>query len=239
MLEIIICEDNKKELHCLNQLLEKNLPDFFPDYHISSFSSGHCLLEALRQKPLSASLFLLDIYLEDITGIEIAEYIRSQSREAQIIFLTSSREFIMESYDLDALYYIVKPVTAQRLVRALEKAAEALGKRSSDFLFIKDHTQMRLPQESIQYVETFGNRSYIHTEQETFVIYKSLKDISLQLSEDSFLLIQRGILTNMNYIDSMQKNLCTLKNGKSYQLSRKNSGVLKEKYFEWLFHKRA
>ncbi|HIV11556.1 MAG TPA: response regulator, partial [Candidatus Pullilachnospira stercoravium] len=107
---IAICEDQPEELSALSRLLDETLPEFFPNYRIMGYSSGLELMETLRQESEIPSLLFLDIYLKDTTGIQIAQYIRSQGFDIQIIFLTSSREFIMESYDLNVLYYIVKPL---------------------------------------------------------------------------------------------------------------------------------
>lgn len=141
----------------------------------------------------------------------------------------------MESYDLDVLYYIVKPLTRQSLRNALSKAADFLQKKQQCLTIQIGHTTVQIPQSSILFVETFGNRSSIHTVKDVIPVYQPLRKIAEALSKDNFLMLQRGILVNMAYIQNIQGNLCTLKNGKSYQLSRKNRTALREKYFDYRF----
>lgn len=236
MTTVAICEDNPVELAALEQLLQQELPAFFPDYSLYAFSSGQDLIQNIKEKNIKPDLLFLDIYLEDTTGIQIANYIRSHMLQMQIIFITSSQEYVMESYDVHATYYIVKPVTRERLQLALERAAEQNTEKEPCLLLKKGSDTLRIPQHSIQYVETFGNKTSIHTEQEIISVYKPLREIEQLLDSRFFLMIQRGILTNMAYIDSIQNNLCTLKNGHSYSLSRKNGASLREKYFDYLFH---
>lgn len=232
---IAICENQPEEICILTQMLEETLSGFFPDYRIVSYSSGNEFIEALRQKQPLPSLLFLDIYLKDTTGIKIARYIRDHNLDIQIIFLTSSREFIMESYDLNVLYYIVKPLTSQSLQNALSKAADYFQRNQQNLNVQIGHTAVQIPQASILFVETFGNRTSIHTAKDVIQVYLPLRKISEGLSDDNFLMLQRGILVNMAYIRDIQGNLCTLKNGKSYQLSRKNRTALREKYFDYRF----
>lgn len=235
MTTIAICEDNPAELAATEQLLRQELPFFFPEYSLHTFSSGKDLLGAITDKTLEPDLLFLDIYLEDTTGIQIAEHIRSRSRKIQIIFITSSQEYIMESYYVNATYYIVKPVTGKWLHLALERAAELLPEEENCLILKKGSDTLHIPQHTIQYVETFGNKTFIHTETDTISVYRPLREIEKLLDPGSFLMVQRGILANMAYIDSIQNNLCTLKNGRSYSLSRKNGTALREKYFDYLF----
>ena len=235
MTDIIICEDNLQELEELQALLSQELPLFFSDYTLHTYTSGQTLCQDIEKQKVLPQLVFLDILLGDFSGLNVAKALRAQNIDSQLVFITSSREYVMESYYYCAAYYILKPVNRDWLHRALTRVTQSLQQKEKYLVLKKERDELRIPQSSIHYVETFGNKTFIHTEQKVFSVYKPLKEIAADLDADQFLMIQRGILSNLSYVDTIQNNVCTLKNGKSFSLSRKNSSALKEKYFDFLF----
>ena len=110
MLQIATCEDLEEEANGLSASLEALLDKQQLPHVISLFSSGEELIAAL-EGGLQFDLCLLDIYLAGLNGVDAARRVKELAPSIQVAFTTSSREFAVETFDLDAVYYLVKPVT--------------------------------------------------------------------------------------------------------------------------------
>lgn len=118
---LFICEDSQSDcmrlMHHLNTYAKENCFTFTT----RSFSSGESLLDALDTSPELPVLIFLDIYLENKSGIEVARSIRERGIASQIIFTTSSSEYAMDSYEVEALYYLHKPYTHEDFLKAMNR----------------------------------------------------------------------------------------------------------------------
>lgn len=192
MLQIALCEDNPQELQETATLLKKHLPLFFPEFTLKTYSCGTSLLEEIEEQQTPFDLLFLDIYLTDGSGIDIAHHIRNRKLPTQIVLITSSQEYIMESYHINAAYYIVKPIKEKWLLLALEKVAGQLSQIREVLTVHSEHNTLEIPQDSILYAEVFGNKTTIYTVTKAISVYLPLKQIQSMLSPEKFLLIQRA-----------------------------------------------
>lgn len=120
MLQIATCEDLEEEANGLSASLEVLLDKRQLPHVISLFSSGEELIAAL-EGGLQFDLCLLDIYLAGLNGVDAARRVKELAPSIQVAFTTSSREFAVETFDLDAVYYLVKPVTEEKLRTLVER----------------------------------------------------------------------------------------------------------------------
>ena len=89
---------------------------------IQEFSSGEELLNYLRENPSDFfHIIFMDIYMEDLTGVETAKAIRKTDEQVKIVFITTSNEFASESYEVKAEDYLIKPFNKERLEKTLER----------------------------------------------------------------------------------------------------------------------
>ena len=146
-MRIAIIEDQSDDaailLHFLAQWSEKQQIPLAPQPEC--FSSGEEFLTTFSGG--SYDLLFLDIYLKDLNGMETARRIREMDPDCKIIFTTSSTEFAVESYDVNASWYLVKPFSYETFAKAMSHCeTEALEQRQS----------ILLPGEALQ------NRIYLH-----------------------------------------------------------------------------
>jgi len=110
MLQIAICDDNNTELLLIEQIVETFKASHISKYNIKcdTFSNGLDLLKT-TENGISYDILILDVVMPLITGIEVAAEIRKSNNLSKIVFLTSSREFAVDSYKVNAFYYL--PIT--------------------------------------------------------------------------------------------------------------------------------
>lgn len=136
MLEIAIIEDQLDVQRDLEKILDKYSIKHGLDITLNKFSSAEEFLEN-PEYIKSVDMFLLDIYLGEILGIELAKIIRSLGCTKPIIFLTSSKDFALEAFSVNASQYLLKPVDETQFVSALDKCIDALSKETKNWVILK------------------------------------------------------------------------------------------------------
>ena len=129
MLEITICDDDINELKKTNKLCqiykEKHADT---DIRIKSVSSPVALTQSIIQGD-GSDIYLLDIYMPEVMGTELAKFLKKNNEGCQIIFLTTSTTHAVEAFSLHAAHYLVKPYSQEQLEDALNKAVIAIEKK--------------------------------------------------------------------------------------------------------------
>jgi len=210
MLRIAICDDDLQELSRISNLLNQYQTEKQPAFQYDSFSNALDLLEAMKRN--AYYILLLDVLMPGLNGIEAAREIRSFDEEIKIIFLTSSKEFAVESYAVNAHYYMIKPGTAQKLFPILDRIfLEA--QRGEDALQIKTASGFtRIPFGRIEFLEVFSKKLRFHLADGTIKeINGTLSDFeSGLLCREEFIKVHRSYIVNMESILSLSaKELTT------------------------------
>ncbi|MEM6395011.1 MAG: response regulator transcription factor [Bacteroidota bacterium] len=177
---------------------------------------GSCAtaLEAQRfLRTHEVELLFLDIEMPVLKG---TDFLKGLHHPPKVIFTTAYRHYALDGFDLDAVDYLLKPITFERFFQATEKylrqstavnlaAPKAAVMSSPKFLCLrKDRKQIRLPKEAIDYLESRKDYVHIfHAGQETVVKYTLAK--VEQLLGDGFLRIHRSFLINVDKVTAISK----------------------------------
>ena len=144
------------------------------------------------------------------------------------------REHAVDAFALEALHYLVKPVDAGQLQTVLERYLKrAARKRTVEIRIGRDN--IRLSEESIQYLESARNGTDIHTAGGLLHTSMPTGLLEQKLGKD-FLKIQRGLIVNMHFIEKMTAESCALKNGFIALLSRRDRQKIRTAYREFIFN---
>lgn len=155
---IAVCDDQIEELEKLTALLQAWQSDRRSDVRFQTFRSGGQLLDAARAERFT--LYLLDVLMPGMTGMDAAREIRSFDAAADIIFLTTSPGFAYESYGVRAAEYLLKPINAKLLYPVLDKLY-LRDQKPQDGLTVKSNGMLvRLPFSHLSYVEVNGDDSF-------------------------------------------------------------------------------
>ncbi len=167
-------------------------------------------------------LLFLDIEMPELSGLD---FIKSLKHPPKIILVTAYRDYALDAFDLDVLDYLLKPVSFERLLQALDKFYESFQSRenvipstnesntnTAQFLQIKaDKKTVRIPLQNILYIESMKDYQKIHTVGGNTVTQMSLKSILEKLPDNLFMQIHRSFIINLDKIDSFTSNSIEIK----------------------------
>ena len=196
-LKIAVAEDDEFERKNIIKEIKAYMAENGYEAEIYSYKDGESLIQA--HEPGKYSLIFLDILMKGMTGIETARAIRRAGDETPVIFATSTEEYAVESYEVDALYYIIKPVTKEKLDKALNKCAKMLAESSRGIDITVNRETVRVLLRDISYAEVFGNKVLLHTPDGEMGVYMPLEKLMGMLDE-TFLRCHKSYVVNMNHI---------------------------------------
>ncbi len=170
------------------------------------FESAHEAIAALQTD--AVDLLLLDINMEGMSGIEMAEGLEEKPI---IVFTTASREYGPEAFSLNAADYLVKPISQQRFlqamdgVRAAHQAAKAPQVQDEEAIFVRDlKSLVKLKVQDILYVEALGDYLKLHTAQRFYTQLGTMKQMEEKLKPFGFKRVHRSYLIAIRYINGME-----------------------------------
>jgi len=239
-----LVDDVEIELQQLEQQLISCLSEKRIDYKIFTFSSGEQFLSACR--PGCFDAVFLDNLMDGLNGIETARRLRGSDPRIPIIFITNEVSFALEGYTVQAMDYILKPVTAERLRLTVDRLTSQLGSRS--FVEIRENrVNRRLLLDDIKYVRSVGHFLEIYTGSEVLKPYMTLESfLSLlqQLGEydsaDSSRRFQnccRGYVINFDHVSHLGSRDFILSDETVVPVSRSKYREMQSAYASYLFAK--
>ncbi len=236
MVSIAICDDSIETLLHMKKIIYKCFEELECGItgSVDVFSDGKRLLEAAANK--AYDLFVLDIIMPGITGLEIAREIMSENTVSAIAFLTSSPEFAIESYDVDALDYIVKPAEKERIKKMLLKFLRRHNITNTEEIIIQSgKTLTRIPLHTLCYAETINHQLVYHTSdgQEINCRQTLAEAEALLLPHRCFVKPHRSYIVNQDFINKISAGCITMKNGDRIWASRSNMKDFAEAYLKY------
>ena len=221
-MRVAICDDDRESRARLRSLIKQQEPDC----EVACFDTGKRLLEARQH----FDILLLDIQMEDMSGIEVARVLRINRERTIVIFVTALKEYAAEAFEVSAFSYLLKPVVPEKFCRVFEDAcreARKMESQSGEQLFFQTKARSFLVQKKeILYVESHKRKVEIHTLRENIQIYATMKNMEGQLG-NGFFRCHRGYLVNLAYVAEYGTGTIQLQNGETVYLAR-------EKYTEFV-----
>lgn len=236
MLRIAICEDSTEDTALLHRELDLVIKELRLQVQTDYFHNGETLIAVIKDGT-TYDLLLLDIYLDVLDGIETARSVRSLLPEVQVAFLTSSREFALDAFDLDAIHYLLKPVSKQNLKEMIHRFWDRTN-RPKEILEIHTNSKVyTFPLLRVQKIQSNnkGVDIYLQNFSEPQRVPIPFIRVEEQLNSQDFLRISRGLLVRMGYIRCIDKNICYLRDGTSALISRREKNIVRKKYNDYLF----
>ena len=229
MIDIAICDDEAVIREQLQQFVKKRIPDS----HIEAYAAGEELLAANK----SFELVFLDIQMEGLSGMETARALRGKNKDTVIIFVTGSKEYVFEAFDVSAFHYLLKPLGEEKLDEVLERAFEEVTRRKiqpiKQLLIQTRSRKYNLDQNAIFYLESRGKKVEIHTPGETIEAYASISKLEEQLG-NNFYRCHRGYLVNLAYIAEYRTDRIRLSNGEEIYLAKEKYQAFVKTYMRYL-----
>lgn len=201
-------------------------------------------LKAMNISVPSIDLIFLDIEMPGLSGMD---FYQSFQNPPQVIFTTAYPQYALEGFNVNALDYLVKPISFDRFVKAALKAKEYFEIRAThtvstgaeaDFFYIKANNKIeKIRLEDICYAEALQNYICIHTKEKKYTTYLTFKSLQEYLPADKFLKIHKSFIVAISKVDSLEAGHINVL-GQSLPVSRNIKTEVMEKLLQNRFLKR-
>ena len=203
-MHIYICDDSRTDLFRLKHFLNKYLSESGLKADIHEFTSGEELIQTYSRALHKPILIFLDIYMNDLDGITIARQLRDQGQRCEIIFTTASTHHAMDSYNVNALYYLQKPYTYQDFLNAVKRSGIFHKNTQNTYEVHYRGIRIPIPVSDIMYFETADHAIVIHTTSDTFSVRKLLSAVREDFTGNpQFISIGKSFFIHLPFIKEM------------------------------------
>lgn len=218
MLSIAVCDDEVIECCNMAKRIKESMEEMKIPCIIRQFQSGGELLRASER----FDIVFLDIMMRDPDGMKTAQMFRKKASEQILIFVSNSREYVFEAYDVEAFQYLLKPVDDGKLKRVLQKAALKTERRSQEFIVVSRERQKRkLYLDDIYYFEIKGRVVDVHGSEGVFTYYEQIGELENQLRAKGFFRCHKSYLINLKYVDGYNRQEAILENGEKIVIAKR------------------
>lgn len=205
---VAICDDEQSQIKRLRSIVATWSNQNNCACDIRTFASAEAFLFDYEDDK-TYDILLLDVEMKLISGIELAKRIRRDNNRAEIVFITSHFEFVGEGYEVDALHYLVKPISESKLMEVLSKAAAKLSAEPPYVVITCEGETVKLYESDILYVESFLHYLAIHTRDREYRIKESMASFEGKLSDD-FFRVHRSYLVSLKAITRISRTSVTV-----------------------------
>ena len=211
-------------INCLIVDDEQHAIDILAHYvsqtpHLNLVGTATNPIEALQLvNRQNVDLVFLDIQMPELSGID---FIKALNGRARVILTTAYSEFALESYELDVVDYLLKPIRLPRFLTAVQKASKEIDdapaasspQNSEDYIFVKTESKgklLKINLEDIDYIEGMKNYVAFYRGGQKTLVYTSMKEIEERLSDKQFIRVHKSFIIPISKITGIEGNLLRL-----------------------------
>ena len=217
MIKIAIVEDEVLYADQLQEYLKKYEEEYRETFEISVFQDGDQIVHHYKAE---YDVILMDVEMRFMDGMSAAEEIRKMDTEVVIIFITNMPQYAVRGYEVDALDYVLKPITYFAFAQRLNRAIERIKKRTKRVISVNiKGSQIRMPIESVYYIESQGHTLIFQGVKGEVEAPGTMKEIQEKLRDEHFFRGNKGYLINLAHVDRVVEG-CAVVAGEELVLSR-------------------
>ena len=217
MYRIAVLDDEVEEQDNMTQLLRCYAASHSVSFEIAAYEDGADFLEDFRDQ---YDIIFCDIRMKFTDGMTAARQIREKNSRAVVVFTTNLADYAVQGYEVDALGYLLKPISRELLERNLDRALARLRTENTSYLVIEVSGKVtRVPVDDIRYIECVRHYQYIHTSKETHRVITPLTELESQLDPNAFLRCNSGCLVHLKYVETAGRKTVTV-DGEVLTISR-------------------
>ena len=218
MLSIAVCDDEIIECCNIAGKIKGILEEMRIPCIIRQFGIGRELLQTTE----SFDMVFLDIMMSDLDGMRTAQLFRKRASDRILIFVSASREYVFDAYDVEAFHYLLKPVDDRKLKNVLQKAVLKTENRSREFIIVSRERQKRkLFLDDIYYFEMNGRMVDVHGAEGVFTYYEQMGALENKLLDKGFCRCHKGYLINLKYVEVYNRQEAVLENGERIMIAKR------------------
>ena len=230
-MRIAVCDDNPKELERIKGCFCR-IQGY--DLVCSYFDSTSTVMDILKTENSPYDLYILDIEMPGMNGLKLAKSIREKDSRALFVFLTSYTRYMKDVFDVVTFDFIEKPISDEKLLQILERAATYLNITSQHFSFGYRASRYSLKYDRILYIEKKGRQALIHTFEDVYKTNMTLEEIWKQLNPKSFVHIHSSYIINLYNLDRKDNEIAIMRNGEKLHITKGYRRELAMRHYEFV-----
>lgn len=235
MLHIAICDDMPEESNVLKALLEEYEKEHQESFSIHVFHSGFSFIEEINRKK-NFHLCFLDIYMPSFSGLDTAKELRTIDKDMSLIFCTSTTQFALDGYGVQASNYLLKPVTKEKLYPALDQVLRKIKQEKDNVFWFQTPTGLQsIAHSQIFYGEPQGNFSRLILGDQTSISCRlTFSELCQHLLKfPNFALIRRSTLLNYEVVVGMEGDDFLLENHQRIPIPRRKKKEITKGFLDY------
>lgn len=235
MIKIAVCDDSPLFLEQIASAIRKWSAENQIAASIHAYENGDSLISASMAEPFD--IIFLDIIMPLLNGMDTARELRQNDKNVKIIFLTSSPEFALESYEVKASGYLVKPVTYGKLKETLDECIQAFAVEPKHLILKTASGYQKIYFHEIECIEAQNKKVLFHLRSgNTITSVDPFHFFEHQLAgKDGFFKCHRSYLVYLTNVDHFTGTEITTRSGKEIPIARSYAKAFKEAYFAQMF----
>lgn len=220
-IEIVLVDDEQLQLDYMQKLVQQAAASLAIQIEVHQFLSGEAFLFALEDHP-NWQLAFLDIEMAELNGMEVAHIVREKAPDLELVFATAYAEYAIEGYAVQALDYLLKPISLEKVTRVLTRFLEEQPTEAIYIIVEIDGQPIRINLDDLIYAEANVGEVKLVLSDQTLLLKMSLTDFEKKL-DDRFVSTHRSYLVNLQYVSRLLKTDVALNNGEMVPLSRRRA----------------
>ena len=236
MLSIAICDDAKEDRDKSCQLIKEYFKKREREVDVSVFEEAEALLSDGRDY----DLYLLDVIMPDMSGMQAAERLLKRRRRPVIVFITSSLESAVDGYRVNAAGFLLKPIEESNFRETITRVeAQYLAPEEPAIEVLHNRVPVALPLKRIAYLESRLHQvSVVLDDGEMLTVHQRLQELQEKLEsldgQSRFLRCHQSYLINLSQVSRMEADCFVTLNGRQIPISRNNYKQSKHMYYHYL-----
>ncbi|MBQ7147261.1 MAG: response regulator transcription factor [Pseudobutyrivibrio sp.] len=239
ILRIAICDDDKSDRERVSNLVQEYLDEKKVKAEVKVFNHPDALIEECEK--FRPHIYILDIVMPMVTGIQAARELRWNQPDAQIIFATSESSFALESFDVNPINYILKPIEKEKLFSTLDMAISRVDISDDKAIVVKVKGGVQtLHLDDILYIEYRNHVVTYHMNDDNIISTPTLRIGFAEYLEDNhsgkeFVRCHESIAVSIAAIDKLTKTDITLRSGEQIPVTKSRYAEVMDSYMDFRF----
>lgn len=232
MIQAVICDDSVQELNNINRMLQQIIETSGVHFVVQTYTNGEQLLKNIISEEID--LLLLDIDMPGISGIEVAEKIRQENLNIDIIFVTNHNDLVFQSIHYQPFRFVRKDQLKEDLVEAILSYIKKKSKEERLIIVNQGVSKVSVKLTEVLYIES--NKHYITYYMEngdTVRTRGSLNKLEQDYKNNYFLRTHAGYLVNPKYVYTIEKTKVMLTDKETIPVSRHRLEDIKHRYQQY------
>lgn len=207
MIRIAVAEDDRAFRDTCTGYIKRYCAEKKVDAQVFEFEDGMDLLEDQEAKGKSFDILFLDVQMKHLDGFYTAGKIREKDDQAVIVFITTLAQYAVRGYEVDAMDYLIKPLSYERFCPRLEKALQRVSRFQDQYIFLPSGDgKDRVAASSILYIDVDRHTLRVHTKGRTYEMRMPIGKMEEELAPSHFLRCDQSVLVNPRFVVRVGKD---------------------------------